>query len=90
MPSRRSARNRAADDQQIGDQLQPEPVAQHPERAEQERPEMESVAHEANARGVRQRIVVVALRRLVDGVDGHNELSIVARMERSGMRGARG
>src|SRR3954470_19635319 len=47
---------------------------------------MESVTHEAYARGVRQRIIVAALRRLVDGVDGHNELSIVARMERSGMR----
>src|SRR5947209_13267953 len=39
---------------------------------------MESVAHEAHARGVRQRIIVAALRRFVDGVDGHHELSVLA------------
>ena len=34
------------DDQQIGDELEPQPMPQHPERREQEGPEVEAVAHE--------------------------------------------
>src|SRR5947209_589360 len=52
-------------------------MAQHPEGREQERPEMEAVTHESKARSMCEQFVI-APRRLVDGVDWHGELSIVA------------
>src|SRR5882757_6229269 len=81
----------AADDQRIDDEFEPQAVAQHPDRREQERPEMEAIAHENEARRMRQRAVIaVVARRLVDCVNGHDRLSFVARMERSEIRDGRG
>ena len=71
-----------ADEKQVGDELQPHAMAQHPQRREQKRPEMEAVAHEHEARRVRKRIAIAAAmsRGLVNRVDGHARLSLVARM----------
>ena len=58
----------------IGDELKPQPVAQHPERRQQERPDMKSIAHETKARRVRQRVVVAIATiswQLVNRIDGH-------------------
>ena len=51
-PSRPQRERDRADDQRIADEHEPQPVPQHPQRREQERPEIEAVAHEHEALGV--------------------------------------
>ncbi len=66
-PERDLDRRRAGE---IDHQHQPQPMPQHPQRAEQERPDVKSVAHECEALG-RRRLLVLARRRLVDGKNCH-------------------
>ena len=53
-------------------------MPQHPQRPEQERPEIEAVAHEREALG-RRHVLVLARRRLVNREDGHLVLRRPAR-----------
>ena len=64
-PSAQSAAWIAAVTDEIDQQHQPQPAPQHPQRPEQERPEIESVAHEREAVG-RRDVFVLARRRLVN------------------------